>query len=113
MTADICDLDEWQTGTRNEGMYGAGFGWFMKTGFSVALMFGSVLLNLTGFESTRETAQTAETIRMMRIFEAGVPVPMVLCGLFLISAYPLNEARMKEIREQLDQRKLGNTTSHD
>lgn len=105
MTADLCDLDELETGTRNEGMYGAAFGWFMKTGISVALLFGGVLLTITGFDAGLEVAQSTETIRWMRILEAGVPVPMVIGGLLLLRMYPLTEVRMREIREQLNQRR--------
>lgn len=106
MTADICDLDELDTGTRNEGMYGAGFGWFMKTGFSLSLLIGGVLLNITGFDASLEVQQASETIRMLRILEAGTPIPMVLGALFLLKTYPLTEARVNEVREELNRRKI-------
>lgn len=104
MTADICDLDELNTGTRNEGMYAAAFGWFMKTGFSVALLFGGLLLQTTGFDAVADGPQSENTIFLMRVFEAGVPVPMVLIGIYLMTHYPLSKERMREIRKQLDSR---------
>lgn len=104
MTADICDLDELETGTRNEGMYGAVFGWFMKTGISVALLLGGLLLTLSGFDANLESEQTFQTIRWLRILEAGIPVPMVLLGLYFLKTYPLDEARALEIREELSER---------
>ena len=33
MKADVCDWDEWKTGFRREGMYGAAAGWFQKGTF--------------------------------------------------------------------------------
>ena len=33
MKADVCDWDEWKTGFRREGMYGAAAGWFQKVTF--------------------------------------------------------------------------------
>ena len=43
MKADICDWDEWKTGFRREGMYGAATGYFQKVTQSVTFAFGFVM----------------------------------------------------------------------
>lgn len=105
MNADICNLDELETGTSSEGMYSAVYGWFQKTSISVAMMLGGVLLVMAGYDASLEAAQTESAIRWLRILEAGVPIPVVLTGIYLITKYPLSEERMYEIRRQLERRK--------
>ena len=52
MKADMCDWDEWKTGFRREGMYGAAAGWFQK------VTFGSgYILTFIGFEAAQGGGQ--------------------------------------------------------
>tara|TARA_B100001146_G_C15750880_1_gene251646 strand:+ start:137 stop:433 length:297 start_codon:yes stop_codon:yes gene_type:complete len=64
MKADMGDWDEWKTGCRREGMYGAAAGWFQKVTFA----FGSrYILTFIGFEAAQGGSQAEATIFWMRI----------------------------------------------
>ncbi|MCF7863259.1 MAG: MFS transporter [Kiritimatiellales bacterium] len=107
MIADICDVDELDTGARREGSYQAIFGWIMKTGMSVATLIGGVLLVASGFDATNGSAQSSETILWLRILEAGIPILTSVIAIGLIALYPLSEDRMYEIRAELKRRADG------
>ena len=51
MLADVCDLDELQTGKRREGTFGAIYWWMIKLGQAAASLISGVLLNATGLMS--------------------------------------------------------------
>jgi GPH family glycoside/pentoside/hexuronide:cation symporter len=105
MIADVCDLDELKTGERREGMYGSIFWWVVKLGMSVALLGGGYLLNYTGFDVDLGGAQTAETIRQMRMFDAGIPALASIVAIWMVWAYPITEERAYEVRETLEARR--------
>jgi GPH family glycoside/pentoside/hexuronide:cation symporter len=50
MLGDVCDEDELQTGTRNEGSYYSVYWWFMKVGTALANFVMGVLLVYTAFD---------------------------------------------------------------
>ncbi len=50
MTADVCDLDELNNGTRREGTFGAVYWWMVKLGTAMALLTSGAVLNLVGFD---------------------------------------------------------------
>ena len=105
MTADICDKDELDTGTRREGMYSAAYGWFLKTSISVGMLIGGLLIAASRFDKSLEVVQIESSLNWLRALEVGVPIPIVLAGIFLLRKYPLSEERMYEIRAALDRRK--------
>ena len=49
MTADICDLDELNTGKRREGVLGAVYWWMVKFGFGIAALLSGSILWFVGF----------------------------------------------------------------
>jgi GPH family glycoside/pentoside/hexuronide:cation symporter len=104
MIADVCDLDELQTHERREGMYGAIFWWVIKVGMAAALYMGGVLLNSTGFNVALPT-QSANTILLMRILDAGVPAMTSLLAIWLISTFEITEEKSYEVRAELERRK--------
>jgi len=53
MTADVCDLDELENGTRREGVLGAVYWWMVKLGFGVAALFSGFILWLVGFDQIK------------------------------------------------------------
>ncbi|HQP10926.1 MAG TPA: MFS transporter, partial [Candidatus Omnitrophota bacterium] len=62
MVADVCDLDELQTGTRREGMFGAIYWWMVKLGVALASVLSGLLLNATGFDIALGLKQSANAI---------------------------------------------------
>ena len=55
MTADVCDLDELNTGKRREGILGAVYWWMVKFGNAFAGLLGGVILWTDGFDPEAAT----------------------------------------------------------
>jgi GPH family glycoside/pentoside/hexuronide:cation symporter len=111
MVADVCDEDELHTGRRSEGSYYAVFWWFMKMGMAGAYFAAGVLISLSGFQEGVDI-QSERTMLLMRIIEIGTPILLGIGSFFLIFKYPLSEARMYDIKAQLEARR-GATTPED
>ena len=74
MTADVCDLDELNTGARREGTFGAVYWWMVKFGFAVAGLMTGIIFSIVGFDSGA-SVQTPEALQ--GLLSAYVFVPMV------------------------------------
>ena len=98
MIADVCDYDEFKNGTRREGMFGAVQNWANKLAVSLSLLFSGVILNLTGFDSKLETAQSTSTLTVMRALDSTVPAFFVLIACGLLAFYPLTKDTMHRLR---------------
>jgi GPH family glycoside/pentoside/hexuronide:cation symporter len=105
MIADVCDMDELETGERREGMFGSIYWWVVKLGMAVALAAGGFLLNITGFDVALGGAQTAETIHMMRLFDVVIPMFASAIAIWMVYTYPITEQKAHEIREELEKRR--------
>jgi GPH family glycoside/pentoside/hexuronide:cation symporter len=100
MTADICDLDELQTGERREGLFGAIYWWMVKFGLAFAGLLSGFILGFIGFDQNI-AIQTEETLAQLRIAFIGVPVTGTLIALWAMKDYALDEAAVEEIKTQL------------
>jgi GPH family glycoside/pentoside/hexuronide:cation symporter len=109
MVADVCDLDELNTGERREGMYGAIYWWMVKLGMAAASLIFGYLLNATGFDVALKTAQPARTLYLMRAFDCGIPLIASAIAILAVLTYEITEGRAHEIRKELEARrgKLG------
>ena len=87
MTADICDLDEAESGARREGMYNAVLGWSLKVAISGSIFLAGWVLVLTGWVTDLKEAQSADTFMAMRIVFAGGTVLFAVLAAWLIRAY--------------------------
>lgn len=105
MIADVCDLDELQTGSRREGMFGSIFWWFMKLGLALAVASSGALLNLTGFDVRLGGMQSSQTLLWMRVFDIGVPIITSLAALGIIATLGLSEQGMRDVRAELERRR--------
>ena len=105
MVADVCDLDELETGHRREGMFGSIFWWVVKLGMALALGFSGVLLNATGFDVGLGGAQSETTLLMMRLFDVGVPVITSAIAIWAVASYPITEKVAQEVRAKLEARR--------
>jgi len=103
MLADVCDLDELNSGHRREAFYGAVFVTTDKIALASAILFQGFLLKLSGFDAALPT-QAPETVRFW-LLALGITQPLgFLIGLSAILSYPLSRARSLEIRAELDAR---------
>lgn len=100
MTADVCDLDELNNGTRREGTFGAVYWWMVKLGTAMALLTSGAVLNLVGFDKDA-TVQTVETITNLRLADIIIPVITGLFAILIMWKYDVTEEKAHEIREAL------------
>jgi GPH family glycoside/pentoside/hexuronide:cation symporter len=105
MVADVCDMDELNTGQRREGMFGSIFWWIVKLGLALALGLSGFLLNATGFDVAVGGNQPTQTLFLMRLFDVGVPIITSSIAIFVIATYPLDEQKARAIRTELEQRR--------
>jgi len=105
MIADVCDLDELETGERREGMFGSIYWWVVKLGMAAALAVGGFLLNATGFDVALAGDQSAQTITLMRLCDMGIPVITSALAIWVIVSYRLTEEKAHEVRQALERRR--------
>ena len=105
MIADVCDLDELQTGTRREGMFGAVYWWIIKLGMAGASLLSGILLNATGFDVKLGAAQTDSALFWMRICDIGIPIMTSLAAILIIMSFDITEDKAYDIRQQVERRR--------
>ncbi|MEO1130832.1 MAG: MFS transporter, partial [Planctomycetota bacterium] len=104
MTADVCDLDELNTGARREGVFGAVYWWMVKFGFAIAALGGGVIMKLVGFDES-VAQQTPEALTGLRFAYILVPVTGTILAMLIMLRYDLDEERSAEIRQLIAERK--------
>ena len=107
MTSDICDQDEWENGTRREGMYGAVITWMQKLCVSIAVALVGVVLVAVGFDQTEGAIQTSQTALSLRLIYCGIFLTIGTVGLLLLPRYSLTEERILNIQSDLAKRREG------
>ena len=105
MVADVCDLDELQTGTRREGMFGAVYWWMVKLGLAISSLISGILLNVSGFNVALGANQTTKALLNMRLFDIGIPIVTSLIAIFIIMTFDISEAKAYDIRAQVERRR--------
>ena len=104
MTADVCDLDELNTGKRREGIFGAIYWWMVKFGFAIAGLLSGAIMTLVGFDP-QAASQSDAAITGLRIFYSGMPIAGTFIALLVMRNYDVTEARSHEIRAEIERRK--------
>lgn len=102
MIADVCDLDELETGERREGMFGSIYWWMVKLGMALAFGLSGFLLNGTGFSVVYGGAQTSQTFFWMRVVDVFIPAVASTIAILAVKMYKITEERSYEIRRELD-----------
>jgi GPH family glycoside/pentoside/hexuronide:cation symporter len=104
MTADVCGLNELNTGIRREGVFGAIYWWMVKFGFAIAGLFSGLILTLVGFDQNI-TEQLPETLEGLKLAYIIVPMSGTLIAIAIMAKYDLSEQKAHEIRQQLEARR--------
>ena len=110
MTADVCDLDELNTGKRREGIFGAIYWWMVKLGFAIAGLLSGIIMSFVGFTPDAEI-QPEGAITGLRVFFSVVPIAGTLIAMWIMRDYDVSEARALEIRAAIDRKKAGTNGS--
>ena len=109
MTADVCDLDELNSGKRREGVFGAIYWWMTKFGFAIAGLLSGLIMALVNFTPDAAT-QPEGAMTGLRLFYTFFPIVGTLISMWVMWDYDISEEKAKEIREKLAERKA-NTNS--
>ena len=105
MIADVCDIDELQTGTRREGMFSGIYWWIQKLGMAGASVLSGVLLVWTGFNVAFGAHQAAKTLLYMRLCDIGIPIVTSIAAIFIITTIHHSADKAHGIRLQLEERR--------
>lgn len=100
MIADISEINRFRTGVLKDGSYAAVFSFLVKAAMAVGMLLNGWLLNWAGLVESNEV-QTAETARKIAILTFSCGPIMMLVGLPILWAYPVNRAFMQGIKDQL------------
>jgi GPH family glycoside/pentoside/hexuronide:cation symporter len=104
MTADVCDLDELNTGSRREGSFAAIYWWMVKFGFAIAGLMSGLILKLVGFDQSI-AVQTPEALVSLRLAYIIVPITGTLIAMAVMMRYDLSEQKAHKIRLELEARR--------
>jgi len=104
MLGDVTDYDDYMTGERREGMYGAINQFLTKLVIALSTALSGVLLSASGIVAGA-AEQTERAIWLMRVEFSFVPFVIVLLACISFFFYPLTDAESIRIREELARRK--------
>ena len=109
MIPDVIDLDELNTGQRNEGIFYSFMVLLQKLGLAIALFLVGQALELSGFISNLPgepiPVQPESALLTIRIAIAPLPTVFLIIGLVLTYFYPITKEVHADIRRQLKERK--------
>ena len=77
----------------------------VKMGMAAASLIARYLLHATGFDVALKSAQPERTLYLMRAFDCGIPLVAAAIAIWAVLSYGLTEARMREIRVELEKRR--------
>ena len=103
--ADICDTDQLKYGLRREGIFGAIYGFLIKTSTSCVTIVAGYALVWAGYQTSTGTVQTPQTLLNMRILYLIITVACVGLTLLMTILFPITEKSAREVRAILDARK--------
>ena len=108
MTADVCDLDELNTGSRREGTFGAIYWWMVKFGFAIAGLLSGLILTFVGFDQD-VAVQTPEALQGLKLAYILFPMSGTLIAIAVMKSYDITEERAHQIRLELEARRGSRT----
>lgn len=105
MSADVLELDELASGSRQEGIY-AGFAVFIRK-LSTKLVLAAIgpVLAWSGYVENAPQ-QTPQALMAIRILIAVLPAIILIAAIAVAWAYPLTRARHQEVQAALTQRRM-------
>ncbi|MEM8668291.1 MAG: MFS transporter [Planctomycetota bacterium] len=98
MTADVCDVDEYKTGKRREGVLGAVYWWMVKFGHAFAGLLAGTILWFVGFDAD---AVTDSALFGLRFFYTFLPIAGVCGAIAIMWGYDITEEKAAETRAEL------------
>ena len=105
LEADTVEYGEWKTGVRTEGTTYALFSFTRKMGQAIGGAAAAYTIGFGGYVAQAET-QPGSAITAIKVAAGVVPAAMILIALAIMFAYPLTEARFRDIVREVAQRRL-------
>jgi glucuronide carrier protein len=105
LQSDTVEYGEWKTGSRTEGATYSIFSFTRKVGQALGAAAASYTIGLGGYVSGA-TSQPDSAVRAIKTAAGLVPAGFILVAVVVMSAYPLSEARFREIVREVAQRRV-------
>jgi Na+/melibiose symporter-like transporter len=95
--ADVIDVDTAASGDQRSGAYFAA--WSLATKLALALAAGIAfpLLGYFGFDAENVASTSEQSIQVLVILYAGVPIVLKFCAVALIWNFPLDRAQQEQL----------------
>jgi GPH family glycoside/pentoside/hexuronide:cation symporter len=77
----------------------------IKVGMAQAGFLTGIMLKMSGFDVKLATAQSEQTLLLLRVFDVIVPLLTSAIAIWIIATYEITETKAREIREELEQRR--------
>lgn len=109
MAADVVDVDTAQTGEQRAGAYFSIWSMIRKGAYALGITVGTTLAVLFGFDSLADPLNTTNTefsLLMLACLYSIVPAMFKFVAMPLLWTYPLTEARLTEIQQEIVAKKL-------
>jgi len=103
MYADAADYAEWKTGRRATGLVFSASTMSQKFGWAFGSAVAGWIMSAVGFQPNVE--QTAETRHGLVLLVSLIPAALGVVSILIVMLYPLDEAKVKEIGQDLEKRR--------
>lgn len=102
MTADVCDIDEYNTGQRREGTLGAVYWWMTKFGQAFAGLLSGLIMAFVGFDAANVTV---DAMTGLRVVYSILPIVGVILAIGFMWNYDITEEKAEKVRAALQERR--------
>jgi glucuronide carrier protein len=104
LEADTVEFGEWKTGFRTEGTSYAVFSFTRKAGQAVGAASAAFAIGLGGYVAGADS-QPSSAVDAIKLTAGIVPAVFILIAVAIMAAYPLTEARFRQIVRDVAQRR--------
>lgn len=104
---DTAVVEEFRSGSGNEGIIVATIGFTMKAGNALGMWASGMGLSMIGFDGELMT-QSVQATSGLRMLYSIIPFILLALGAIIFTKYPLTKARYDDMRAIVDKKKQGN-----
>lgn len=103
MYTDAADYGEWRTGRRATGLVMSACTMAQKFGYTIGGALGMAVLSYVGYKAN--TTQSPEALAGIKGMVSWIGAVPCVVGLVLIAFYPLTAVKLKNIQDELEERR--------
>ncbi|MBI3677019.1 MAG: MFS transporter [Proteobacteria bacterium] len=107
MMADVADADTHENNAERAGLMYSLLTLTSKVGLALAVFLSYELLSRIGFDPKR--VNTPAAIEGFRLFYIFTPIFFAIVNMLVMRNYPLNEARQRHLRSEIDRRRAASS----